>query len=707
MLSIAMIVKNEEKNIEESLNTISKLKSSMSIEIIVVDTGSTDKTVDIARKYTDKVFFHKWEDDFAKMRNISLSYCTGDWILVVDADEILDNPEEILKLFNNKSIESYNTATVKITNYATSLKENKSIVNIARLFRNSKDIKYMGIIHEQPTYKAPVLISDIKFSHNGYVKDDYELMEYKFKRNTKLLLKYIEENGDDIYTYFQLSQSYFVVQKIKESIFYIKKSINMIGNDNYLFKKHLYVFALYYKELYSLKDYEKCIEICKKVMKEDKNIIDTYYLLSCCYYYKKNYKEALKYGEIYLNIKENKSVSNISIEEFSLEREEDILEVIVTSFVQLKQYENAYGLLKSSHEYIKKDSLLEAYCTSLIMLNKIDTLKNLIKSNNNKNIYNYIINAINLKLIDSDINYKKEIVEKYLSIDKKVDLYINAIIMNETANIDESIVDFNSFNLWKAEIFVALIKVSDNYIKILEKLNYEDIREYLYFSINDYSCIESFVNYSKNKILTNDIRDLAMLDHIEEALINSNKVTGEEFKSLINRRLINKYNLMNKIYNKEILSIEIITSILSREEIFWYKLREILARKEGNIKNFVFELKEHIKEYKAYKEVYKIIQNEIVMPLSEEIQREKKSIIEVINELVNLGEIESAKAAIKELKSIAGNDSEIYNVEGVISYIEGDTYNALDKLLKGYIINDKNKDIIYNINEVLAQKSCM
>ena len=82
------------------------------------------------------------------------------------------------------------------------------------------------------------------------------------------------------------------------------------------------------------------------------------------------------------------------------------------------------------------------------------------------------------------------------------------------------------------------------------------------------------------------------------------------------------------------------------------------------------------------------------------MQEEKKRIIEAINELVNMGQIESAKTMLNQLKEIVGNTSEIYNIEGVISYIEGDTYNALDKLLKGYIVNDKNQDIIYNINEV-------
>lgn len=706
MLSIAMMVKNEEKNIEKSLRAISKLNDSMDTEIIIVDTGSSDNTVAIAKKYTDKVFFHKWEDDFAKMRNITLSYCIGDWILVLDADEVLENPEEIIRLFNSKEIERYNTATVKIKSYTNSLEKNNSIGNIYRLFRQDINLKYVGIIHERPLCKIPILKSEITFSHNGYINDDYELMEYKFKRNTKLLLKHIEENGDDIYSYYQLSQSYFVAERTKEAIFYINKAINMIGKDYNLFKKHLYVFTTYYKELYAMNNYEKCIEVCKKVMMEDKNIIDTYYLLSSCYYNKNNYKESIEYGEKYLRVKNNRSNPNIDIEEFSLEREDDIIEIIVSSYRKLEEYHKVYNLLNSREEDLKKDTLLEAYCSSLIILGKVDELKEVIKNNENKNIYNYIINSINIKLMDSHSNSKKEIAERYLRIDEKIDIYIKVILMDEKIIIDKSIIDFNDFSIWKAELLSSLIKDNDCYIEILNKLNYQEIKQYLAYVTKDYGCIKILIDFSKGKIFTSSVDDLIILDHIEESLVQSNRIIGDDFKSLVNRRIINKYNLMNKIYNPEILSMDICNSVLTQEEMFWYKLRKILSEKENDLEKFIISFREHVKEFKAYKEVYKVIQDEIERPLDESIKIEKKKIIDTVNELVNLGEIQSAKEVIKELKSIAGIDSEIYNVEGVINYIEGDTYKSLDNFLKGYLINDTNNDIIYNINEILLKIRC-
>jgi len=77
LLSVAMIMKNEENNLDRALGSIKPYVD----EIVVVDTGSTDNSVEIAKKYTDKIFFHEWKDDFSEARNYSLQFPTCDWVL--------------------------------------------------------------------------------------------------------------------------------------------------------------------------------------------------------------------------------------------------------------------------------------------------------------------------------------------------------------------------------------------------------------------------------------------------------------------------------------------------------------------------------------------------------------------------------------------------------------------------------------------------
>ena len=108
LLSIVMMVKNEEINLDKTLFALSDLRTEIDSELIILDTGSIDNTVEIAKKYTDKVYFAKWNNNFADMRNISISYATGEWILILDADEKLTNYDRLKEFFNSDLKEKYN-----------------------------------------------------------------------------------------------------------------------------------------------------------------------------------------------------------------------------------------------------------------------------------------------------------------------------------------------------------------------------------------------------------------------------------------------------------------------------------------------------------------------------------------------------------------------------------------------------------------------
>ncbi|MBI2109717.1 glycosyltransferase family 2 protein, partial [Candidatus Woesearchaeota archaeon] len=86
MISLCMIVKNEERFIAKAIESVKDFVH----EIIIVDTGSTDKTIEIAKKYTSKIFNFKWTDNFSTARNFSIEQATQPWILVLDADETID-----------------------------------------------------------------------------------------------------------------------------------------------------------------------------------------------------------------------------------------------------------------------------------------------------------------------------------------------------------------------------------------------------------------------------------------------------------------------------------------------------------------------------------------------------------------------------------------------------------------------------------------
>ena len=96
-ISLVMIVKNEEKFLERCLDSVKNLMD----EIIIVDTGSTDKTKEIAKKYTDKIYDFEWVDDFSAARNFAFSKATMDYIYSCDADEVIDE-ENRMRFMNLK-----------------------------------------------------------------------------------------------------------------------------------------------------------------------------------------------------------------------------------------------------------------------------------------------------------------------------------------------------------------------------------------------------------------------------------------------------------------------------------------------------------------------------------------------------------------------------------------------------------------------------
>jgi glycosyltransferase involved in cell wall biosynthesis/cytochrome c-type biogenesis protein CcmH/NrfG len=204
-LSLCMIVRNEEKYLADALKSVQDVVD----EIIVVDTGSTDRTVDIAREYGAKVFFYEWSDDFAAARNESLKHATGDWILQMDADERLDeNLKNNIRVFLVDSDRAIRYQ-VFIRNYMSE-GDASSIMGhyMVRLFRKTPDTSFFGVIHEQiyPNTGIITIPAESLFLwHLGY--ENLAVKSKKVEeRNIPLIKKALENaeklNNMDLYSFY-------------------------------------------------------------------------------------------------------------------------------------------------------------------------------------------------------------------------------------------------------------------------------------------------------------------------------------------------------------------------------------------------------------------------------------------------------------------------------------------------------------------------
>lgn len=226
-ISVCMIAKNEEKHIEECLKRLEPYH----YEIVFVDTGSTDRTVEIAAEYTDKIYHFDWTDDFSAARNYALSQAGNDWILSIDCDEYLESmdADTLLQLIEQHS---YDVGQILIRNRFTQGGQ-ASIENIrVSRFFNKNYYHFEGAIHEQLERKCvcasennsskkhvdkkhcseiintqkKAFIVPITVLHVGYNGSEDE-MRAKSLRNIELLKKELKAQGEDPYLYYQLGQS--------------------------------------------------------------------------------------------------------------------------------------------------------------------------------------------------------------------------------------------------------------------------------------------------------------------------------------------------------------------------------------------------------------------------------------------------------------------------------------------------------------------
>lgn len=240
-VSVCIIAKNEEKHMENFLRPL----RAFDWEIIVVDTGSTDRTREIALQYADKVVDFEWINDFSAARNFSISQASYDHILVMDCDEYICeiNMEEILRL-----LKEYPQSVGCITrrnHFPSNGKDTVSIDYTERLFHKAY-FHYEQPIHEQlvlidnsnpeyTTYNLPLTAE-----HYGYVLSEEE-MQAKIKRNNDLLFSMLEKDPENAYVLFQIGQAYFMADDYEAAYPYLRKSLLLEAQPTYEYVHNLVI----------------------------------------------------------------------------------------------------------------------------------------------------------------------------------------------------------------------------------------------------------------------------------------------------------------------------------------------------------------------------------------------------------------------------------------------------------------------------------
>ncbi|MBD2293109.1 tetratricopeptide repeat protein [Anabaena sphaerica FACHB-251] len=241
-LSLCMIVKNEEASLPKCLGSVQNVVD----EIVVLDTGSTDKTPEIAQQFGAKVHYFQWCNDFSAARNEALKYVTGDWVLVLDADETL-TPEIAQQIREAINIDDY--LLINLVRQEVGATQSPYSL-VSRLFRHHPDIRFerpyhalvddsIAAILKKENYWQVGYLTGVAILHAGYQKAVIN-QQNKYAKAAAAMEEFFAANPDDAYVCSKLGALYVEMGQINEGIELLNRGLRQVlGNRSKSEKKPL------------------------------------------------------------------------------------------------------------------------------------------------------------------------------------------------------------------------------------------------------------------------------------------------------------------------------------------------------------------------------------------------------------------------------------------------------------------------------------
>ncbi|WP_187820784.1 glycosyltransferase [Pasteuria penetrans] len=298
-LALCMIVKDEASIIAECLESAQSVVD----EIVVIDTGSTDDTIAISRSYGANVFHDPWRNDFSRARNLAKENATSDWIMWLDADEILDKAAHTeLRKKMDRGLQTHKNLEgiyLKILNYLNSVDEEEKetehiLINSSlRMVKNRPQYRFVGRVHEQilpsiTTGNPEVVIGeiDVKIHHRGYLYSRIN-DKAKIERNKKLIQISLQEEPHNAFHWYNLGVEFFRNREFAEALVTFQKSMELQHPNESLCYTHLRKYELVCLE--ALGKENELIEQTEETLRLFPDFTDIYHI-------KANY--LIKKGEI-------------------------------------------------------------------------------------------------------------------------------------------------------------------------------------------------------------------------------------------------------------------------------------------------------------------------------------------------------------------------------------------------------------------------
>lgn len=705
ILSIVMMVKDEEKNIRRTLNSLRAISNVISTELIVLDTGSEDNTVKIARDFTEHVYFSKWNQNFGDMRNKSISYANGDWILILDADEELVDGTELINFFKSSRYKKYKSGYIMLRNLTSNEDMSKYTPSkVLRLFKKDKDFKYINTIHEQPLYKEPIYEKPLgEFNHYGYLFDDEELKQKKMKRNEELLLKELKKNKRDPYVNYQLGKNYFILGEIIEARKYLESSLKLYKeinlNPDYVYENLAHIYCLNC-------DYEKCIKLCEEYIKDvHQNNIDIYYFLGKAKQGLRKNEESKKSYEKYIYLIDNYEITrqseSIYCEGATLGLKKDAYIEIIRLCYSLERYEEVISNYNKLNENGEETSKVNYFLINALYktdnLEKVKEYYERCQTQSDKNMFIIDIENLILTIIEDDKRKIYEAAKEFHGNYGK----LNEIRLGREKNMNvfKKVLKEEKHSYY-GDIVYECIKNSRDITELLKDIDEVYIQEYINYIVNyKRDVVISLYDYLIARPTTLNPKNLKIYRTISKSLLFNGGMSKDKYKNVFYVYKTYTYFYLKKLYNPNLNDNELLDMIMDSDHRFVLKLNIIENIKKKDNLQYIKSLKELLLEYPNHKKGIQILIDSFHKEIGtgEKVQELKVQYKSIIENSINSGRIDNASKLIEEYEKIYDDEPDILNMKFVIGLLNDDLTEGESILKKSLFLDINNFNTMFNI----------
>lgn len=587
-LALCVITKNEENFIGGCIESVIDVVD----EIILVDTGSTDSTKEIAFRYGAKVIETVWEDDFSKVKNLALEYVNTDWIIFLDADERL-HPEDKNKMLETISKCADNTEAIltKILNYQdVYCSVTGEIHSNYRIFKNKKSLRFVYPIHENlfniEENRPPItVISDIRIIHLGYISFIANKRQ-KSKRNISILKRYLEKNPNDFFQNLNIAVEYYRLGDYEKALFHLLRIKEQFSVFNLSASRYLKFLILTYLQLGKYKEAYDIIITAKRFFANVGNF-DYYFLEILWYYYQNLFLICIKKIDELIQLIKKGGENDKDIHIFNInsviglgEKEFKILKA--ECYERLKKYKEVLNLF---YEVAKEQSDIH-----FLFANLAQVLVSLYK-------YDEISRLLDREYL-SDID-KAVLIHTYLEnrTDNEIEELIESLSNNQLKEYFKCIM-FLRKGKWNEAIELAASRIKDD-----SNTENEEFKFFYYIAFLKLGNISSISEMFKNNKSISVIDTLINKKFINRLESNSIKNVITALKKCNQRDLIE--SIINNLKYYKDLKVTAETALYLYETYDKLKAIELMIHivREGYLDyRILYILADHLKRAHEYHE---------------------------------------------------------------------------------------------------------